>query len=341
MSGPIIDTFALGTPWETIDPFLFCVHHHDAYPVGDGSLGPAASLDGRQIGMDFAGIDGWRMYHGDHVPGFPQHPHRGFETITFVREGFVDHSDSMGAIARYGAGDTQWLTAGAGIVHAEMFPLLHADRDNPLELFQIWLNLPPATKMADPHFTMIWDENTPRIHHVDDDGRATTITVVAGALEAAEPPAPPPDSWASVADSDVAVWHVSLDAGATWTLPAAAGATTRRSLYAFEGAGIGVGDDTLATGFGSRIRCGSPVTLSAPNGAASCLVLQGRPIDQPVASYGPFVMNTEAELAQAFADYRSTGFGGWPWPDDAPTNGFDAERFALHPDGRRLVPPRS
>ncbi len=87
-----------------IDPFLFCAHHDDAYPAGDARLGPAASLEGRQIGMDFDGRDGWRMYHGDVVPGFPQHPHRGFETVTYVRRGVIDHSDSLGATARFGAG---------------------------------------------------------------------------------------------------------------------------------------------------------------------------------------------------------------------------------------------
>ena len=84
------------------------------------------------------------------MPGFPSHPHRGFETVTYVRRGLIDHSDSLGAAARFGRGDTQWLTAGRGIVHAEMFPLLDEDGPNPLELFQIWVNLPAADKMAAP-----------------------------------------------------------------------------------------------------------------------------------------------------------------------------------------------
>ena len=133
----------LGFPWQTVDPFLFCVHHVDDYPAGDARLAPpTAALAGRRMGKDFAGKDGWRMYHGDVVPGFPGHPHRGFETVTIVRRGIIDHSDSLGAAARFGAGDTQWLTAGGGIVHSEMFPLVHRDAGNPLELFQIWLNLP-------------------------------------------------------------------------------------------------------------------------------------------------------------------------------------------------------
>ena len=128
---PIISVAPLAFPWQTKDPFLVCVHHVDNYPQGNDKLGPAASLEGRNIGQDFAGKDGWRMYHGDRVPGFPQHPHRGFETVTFVREGYIDHSDSLGATARFGRGDVQWLTAGAGIVHSEMFPLLNPDTAEP------------------------------------------------------------------------------------------------------------------------------------------------------------------------------------------------------------------
>ena len=158
----ILDTRPLGFPWETADPFLFCVHHDDAYPAGNDRLGPAASLAGRALGQDFEGKDGWRMYHGQTVPGFPQHPHRGFETVTIVRRGLIDHSDSLGAAARFGGGDVQWLTAGAGIVHSEMFPLLDAKGPNPVELFQIWLNLPAEDKLVPPHFSMLWDRDIPR-----------------------------------------------------------------------------------------------------------------------------------------------------------------------------------
>src|SRR6188768_4302825 len=99
-------------------------------------MGPAVPLDGRDLGQDFSALNGWNMYHGQIVPGFPQHPHRGFETVTYVRQGLIDHSDSLGAAARFGRGDVQWLTAGGGVVHSEMFPLLDREGDNPLELFQ-------------------------------------------------------------------------------------------------------------------------------------------------------------------------------------------------------------
>jgi redox-sensitive bicupin YhaK (pirin superfamily) len=144
------------------------------------------------------------MYHGDVVPGFPQHPHRGFETVTIVRTGYIDHSDSLGATARFGMGDVQWLTAGAGVVHSEMFPLLNRDQPNELELFQIWLNLPARDKLVAPYFTMFWDQDIPRLEQRDANGRAATITVMAGALDGLKPLAPPPHSWAARPEADVA-----------------------------------------------------------------------------------------------------------------------------------------
>ena len=121
----ILSAQPLGFPWVTLDPFLFCAYHDDAYPPGAEHLGPAVSLAGRQLGSDFSRQDGWSMYHGHPVPGFPAHPHRGFETVTIVRKGLIDPADSLGAAARFGQGDVQWLTAGQGIVHAEMFPLFN------------------------------------------------------------------------------------------------------------------------------------------------------------------------------------------------------------------------
>ncbi|MEO7338960.1 MAG: pirin family protein [Caldimonas sp.] len=326
----------LGFPWETIDPFLFCVYHDDAYPKGNGSFGPAASLAGRNLGQDFAGTDGWRMYHGMTVPGFPSHPHRGFETVTIVRKGLTDHSDSLGAAARFGGGDVQWLTAGRGIVHAEMFPLLDEAAPNPLELFQIWLNLPARSKMADPHFTMFWSEQIPHLPSADAQGRQTVVACIAGRLgtEAVTPLPPPPDSWAAQPDADVAIWTLRMAPGARWTLPPAAGAQTRRKLYFFKGAGIEVAGRKVDHAAAIELDSTQPVELVNGDAEAEFLVLQGRPIGEPVATYGPFVMNTQQELRQAFADYQRTEFGGWPWPDPAPVHGPDPVRFARHADGK-------
>jgi quercetin 2,3-dioxygenase len=323
----ILGTFRMGFPWETADPFLFCVHHDDAYPAGNDELGPAASLAGRELGMDFAGKDGWRMYHGERVPGFPGHPHRGFETVTIVRRGLIDHSDSLGAAARFGGGDVQWLTAGKGIVHSEMFPLVARDRDNPLELFQIWLNLPKANKLVDPHFSMMWADAIPVAR---DPG--VEVTVIAGRYGELVPPAPPPHSWASAADADVAIWSARLAAGAAWTPPPARPGTNR-TLYVFRGSAT-IDGTAVASGTGVRVVPEAKVTVTAGGAATEILVLQGRPIGEPVVQHGPFVMNTRAEIQQAFVDYQRTRFGGWPWPSDAPVHPRDQGRFARHADGK-------
>jgi quercetin 2,3-dioxygenase len=334
MDDPVIQTFALGFRWPTIDPFLFCVHHDDAYPAGTDDLGPDASLAGRELGADFAGIDGWRMYHGLTVPGFPGHPHRGFETVTYVRRGFIDHSDSLGATARFGEGDVQWLTAGRGIVHSEMFPLLDSDGPNPVELFQIWLNLPAVDKMSDPHFTMLWSGDIPRVVAADAAGRVTEIDVVAGALAGTQPPAPPPSSWAARPDTDVAIWAIRMEPRARWTLPPAAGAETVRTVFGFVGDGFDVGGHAIGPDTGAVVRSIEPVVVTAGAAPVEILVLQGRPIGEPVEQYGPFVMNDRAGIEAAFTDFRRTGFGGWPWATEDPVHDREVGRFARHADGR-------
>ncbi len=328
MASPFVRLAPLGPPpWETPNPFLFCVHHLDFYPKGDGRFGPAASLAGRAIGQDFGGKDGWNLYHGATVPGFPQHPHRGFETVTVVRRGLVDHSDSLGAQARYGEGDVQWLTAGAGIQHAEMFPLVHEDRENTLELFQIWLNLPAADKMAPPFFAMFWADTVPLARPA----QGVEVTVVAGALGDARPPAPPPHSYASRPGSDVAIWSIRMEAGAAWTMPPAARGSNR-FLYFFAGRNLRIAGEAIARPTLVVVDPEAPLLLEAADAPVELLVLQGKPLAEPVAQYGPFVMNTRAELQQAFADYQRTQFGGWPWGDPAPVNGSQG-RFARRPDG--------
>ncbi len=319
----------LGFPWVTADPFLFCVHHLDLYPPGDEQLMPVASLDGRELGSDFSGKDGWSMYHGEGVPGFPAHPHRGFETVTIARRGFIDHSDSLGATARFGGGDVQWLTAGSGIVHCEMFPLLERDRDNPTELFQIWLNLPRKSKMAAPHFTMLWNDTIPRRTITDGAGRQSELVLIAGDPDS---PPPPPSSWAADPTSGVAIWTLAMTPGATVTLPAGA-AGAHRALYFFAGSGATV--DGVAVPAKRALRWADARAVTIVNGdtPAEFLLLQGRPIGEPVVQHGPFVMNSAAEIQQAFADYRRTQFGGWPWPAADPVHARDAGRFARRPDG--------
>ncbi len=332
-SEAVIGVVRLGFPWPTVDPFLFCVHHNDAYPAGDERMGPVASLAGRSIGADFSGKDGWSMYHGDHVPGFPMHPHRGFETITIARRGFIDHSDSMGATARFGQGDVQWMTAGGGVVHAEMFPLVRRDASNPVELFQIWLNLPRADKMKEAYFTMFWKEQVPVFQHADASGRGTEVTVVAGALGEVQPLAPPPSSWASRPEASVGVWSILMEAGARWTPPQAPEGV-QRVFYVFGGEGVSFGGRRVERGHAAQVRPEVPCELVNGGAPAEVLMLQGRPIGEPVVQRGPFVMSSAAEIQQTMQDYQRTGFGGWPWRGAGPVHGREEGRFAKHADGR-------
>lgn len=333
MTDTVLVTHPLGLSWPTADPFLFCVHHDDAYPAANEQMGPAASLEGRSLGQDFEGKDGWRMYHGQVVPGFPQHPHRGFETVTIVRRGYIDHSDSLGAAARYGRGDVQWLTAGGGVVHSEMFPLIDREKPNPLELFQIWLNLPKTDKLVDPYFTMFWDGDIPRRTFTDDKGRKTEVTVIAGELDGAKALSPPPSSWAAREEAAVAIWCLRMEPGAVWAMPPAASGAGR-TLYFFSGPSMKIAERSVNKHVAAALRDDVPVLLEAGDGECELLLLSARPIKEPIVQYGPFVMNSRAEIQQAVLDYRKTGFGGWPWPSDDPVHPREEGRFARHADGR-------
>jgi len=333
MSDNILSIIPLGKqPWQTLDPFLFSVHHLDHYPAGNEDLGPAPGTAGRPIGQDFGGIEGWNMYHGQTVPGFPHHPHRGFETITVVERGFADHTDSLGATGRFGKGDVQWMTAGKGVNHSEMFPLLDPEGKNTLELFQIWLNLPKKNKMVEPNYQMLWAEDIPVIEGQDENGKQHRIKVVAGQYKDATPLTPPPHSWASEPDSDLAVWLIRIAAGGTLTLPAST-AEANRVLYLFKGAGAAIGGIDVENYKGVQVRPDVELTVTAGAEAVELVLLQGRPINEPVAQHGPFVMNTQEEIALAFAEYRKTQFGGWPWPSSEFVHPRERGRFAKYPDG--------
>lgn len=331
MSSPILSTFPLGFPWQTQDPFLFCVYHLDQYPKGKVDMSPDASLEGRNLGNDFTIKDGWRMYHGQTVPGFPSHPHRGFETVTIVNKGFCDHSDSLGAAGRFGEGDVQWMTAGSGVQHCEMFPLLNTKKSNPLELFQIWLNLPKKDKFVAPHFAMLWHEDIPIIENKD-----FKIKVVAGAYGKTKALDPAPNSWAAAPENEVAIWNIHVNANAIFNLPEAKG-QVNRSLYFYEGAGVMLHGEKIASPMGIRLDASQELTIETTETAAHFLMLQGKPIAEPVAQYGPFVMNSDAEIQKAMQEYRSTQFGGWPWPRTDQVHPREKGRFAQYPDGKITV----
>lgn len=336
MKNTIKQVKPLGFQWETADPFLFCVHHEDKFPKGNDEMGPATTLSGRHMGNDFIIKDGFRMYHGKKVPGFPGHPHRGFETITIVREGFVDHADSMGAAGRYGNGDVQWMTAGKGVQHSEMFPLIYKDKENPMELFQIWLNLPKKSKFAEPHFKMFWKEEVPKYRNKDAAGNEIKIEIIAGNLFGIKAPSAPPASWASDPKNEVGVWNIHLKPNAYLTLPKASSGINR-TLYFYIGEEISIAGKAVKKYHSIEVEADVDLEIKNNNHESRILVLQGRPINEPVIQYGPFVMNTKEEIQQAFDDYHKTQFGGWPWPKLDQVHDRKSGRFAIHADGRKEV----
>ncbi|MGM0559055.1 MAG: pirin family protein [Myxococcota bacterium] len=340
MSDDIVtNIIELGSPpWPTADPFLFCVHHLDEYPEGTDKMGPDPKLlRGRMLGNDFSGKDGWSMYHGQEIPGFPRHPHRGFETITVARQGYIDHSDSLGATARFGQGDVQWMTAGSGVVHSEAFPLVNREEPNPTELFQIWLNLPREDKKKDAYFTMFWHENIPRETFTDDSGHETELTVIAGEYDDLTPPEPPPSSWAARDNADIAVWTLRMEPGARWTAPPAQ-PESNRVFYFFEGETATFAGREVGVGRGVQVRPDAECEIVNGDEPTEILMLQGRPIGEQVVQHGPFVMNTQGEIRQAMIDYQRTQFGGWPWDQDIPVHPREEGRFAVHVDGREERP---
>jgi redox-sensitive bicupin YhaK (pirin superfamily) len=210
-----------------------------------------------------------------------------------------------------------------------MFPLIQEDGDNVLELFQIWLNLPPESKMVDAYFAMLWSETIPTITPAP----GVSVDVMAGSIDGATPPAPPPDSWASRKDSNLGIWLIRLESGASWDLPLAP-AGVNRMLHCVEGDAVRVADTAVHKGLGVQLRPEVTTKLENHGEPAEFLLLQGQPIGAPVFQMGPFVMNTPDELRQAFDDYNRTQFGGWPWSTRSPVHARTDGRFALHADGK-------
>lgn len=333
MSDPILKKEPLEFRWEVENPFLFCAHHKDHFPKGTKDLGPAReTLAGRDIGNDFTLKDGWRMYHGETVPGFPAHPHRGFETVTIMLEGFVDHSDSHGAAGRYGDGDVQWMTAGKGMQHAEMFPLIHQDKDNPLHMFQVWLNLPARDKFVEPHYKMLWAEDIPVIDETDEKGAKRSIRLIAGNYREHKALEPAPDSWAHDPNNKVNIWIVSLEPDASIVLDPVNPSITR-NIYIYSGNGLKINGKEIEAQRRVKLDGNSEITILNGAGSSDFLLLEGEPINEPAVAYGPFVMNSMDEIRQAFHDFNQTGFGGWPWDRTDPVHSTEAVRFARYADG--------
>ena len=326
----------MGFQFYVLDPFIIAMHHRDIFPQGNGKMGPKVMPVGKNSGTDFDEKAAWRMYHGNTISGFPVHPHRGFETVTVMIEGFADHFDSKGSKGRYGQGDVQWMTAGAGVQHSEMFPMLNDDEENPMELFQIWLNLPAANKFAAPDYKMFWSENIPTVKK---DG--VEIKIIAGEYEGLKSLDPLPASWAYNRNNHVGIWLITMTPQSEFTIPPVS-QTLNRMLYNYIGGGIEIEDEHIREDHYAELDGSRPIKIKNRDKTTKLLLLEGEPIGEPVAARGPFVMNTEGELKQAFLDYQKTEFGGWQWDRYDPVNEKEADRFAYYKNGEHIeYPPQS
>jgi len=265
----------------------------------------------------------------DATPGFPQHPHRGFETVTYVLKGIIDHADTLGASGRYSDGDVQWMTAGSGVCHSEISPMIELHKPNRMHVFQLWLNLPAKSKMCPPHTQMLWNEDIP----ITTATPGVTVKHIAGrgALS------PNPDSWANNPLNAVQILHITIAAGSQFQLERASH-ESNIAVYVFGGE-EGVGALTVPDGSGTvDVPVGTAVAFEVGSKAIELansadggrpievLVLEGMPIAEPVAAHGPFVMNTQQQIREAFESYRSDSWSVWPWDVDGPIHG-DSCRF--------------
>ncbi|MBY4866799.1 pirin family protein [Burkholderia sp. Bp9017] len=231
--------------------------------------------------------------------GVGQHPHRGFETVTIVYDGEVAHRDSTGAGGTIGPGDVQWMTAGSGILHEEFHSEAFTKQGGPLEMVQLWVNLPAADKMNAPGYQTILDADIPVVELPDGAGRAR---IIAGEFEGRRGPAR--------THTPIDVWDVRLAAGGRVRFPIAEGRTL--AVVVLSGTLL-VNGETVAreAQFVQLSRDGRDVELEA-NGDAKLLILSGEPIDEPVVGYGPFVMNSQEEIRTAIDDFNSGRFGQMP-----------------------------
>lgn len=323
------------------DPFILAAYHYDQYPEGNGNMGPNAPLTNRNLGNDFDNSNPWRMYHGETIPGFPHHPHRGFEVITIIPEGYADHFDSKGSKGRYGEGDVQLMNVGSGVLHSEMFPLIHDDQPNPLRLFQIWLNLPGKDKLHEPDYKMLWSEQIPVKTWKSTNQGEISMKIILGEFDGVKSIPALAHSWASNPANHVRLALIEMDPQTEFELEAIS-PTLNRLLFFYDGKdSIAIEGQEINKGYSVDLNGNEKIHVKNSNQKAYLLLMEGEPINEPVAAYGPFVMNTERELQEAFQDYRNTQFGGWPWGDTESdlVNQKNDGRFASYQFGKVIDKP--
>lgn len=228
---------------------------------------------------------------GDYIAGFPEHPHRGFETVTYMLAGHMQHGDNHGNRGDLGPGSVQWMTAGRGILHSEM-----PQQENGLMWgFQLWVNLPAKDKMTAPRYQDIAPEKIPVVQPVD----GVEVRVIAGDFGGASGPV------SGVATAPIYL-DLAVQPGATITVPLPEGHSA--FAYVFEGEAAQVAGESLARSELAVLTRGESVSIAGGATPARVLLVAGQPLKEPVARYGPFVMNTTEQIHEAIADFRAGKF---------------------------------
>lgn len=313
------------------DPYLIVGHHVDHYPEGDGEMGPKQHPVNWNVGNDFRSERGWNMYHGTKVPGFPAHPHKGFETITYARQGFIDHFDSDGNFGRYGNGDIQWMVSGKGFQHAEMFPLLNEDKGNDFEIVQIWLNLPKNMKLVDPSYKMHWRESLPVVPLSTTNPDHNYIKVLVGNYDGHQAPRPVSTSYAFNEEHHINIWDVKLEKDSIFKIPVFP-KDVKVQVYVMSGE-LDAYNNTIKEQNLFVYQSDEEVELKALKDT-EFMIFIGKEINEEVYAYGPFVMSTREEIIEAYKEYEATQFGGWPWDTSAPTIDKHEGRFSMTEKGK-------
>ena len=269
----------------------------DGFPVQGlfGYSGPGVAQRSPFLLLDYAAPTRFEPNAG-HRRGVGAHPHRGFETVTIVYDGEVEHRDNTGAGGVIGRGDVQWMTAGGGILHEEFHSADYSRTGGPFEMVQLWVNLPAKDKMTPAHYQGITADRIAEVPLPDGAGR---VRVIAGALDGRQGPA--------ATYTPMNVWDVRLAAGHAADLPQPEGWTT---LVLVQAGTVQVNGQ--AAGAGQLVtlgREGSGLRVQAGGEDTRLLLLAGEPIDEPVVGYGPFVMNSPAEIRQAIDDFNGGRFG--------------------------------
>jgi quercetin 2,3-dioxygenase len=337
--GQVLRSEPIGIHWDAEDPFFFISHHYDDYPKGNSQQAPPQrEVSGRMnLGRNYDKEFGYRMYNGKVVPGFPLHSHWGYETVTVVEKGYIDHFDSMGNQGRYGFGDVQWLSAGSRYEHCEMYPLAFDDRKNPTDITQIMIDLPLEHKNSPNEVRMLWSEQIPVLTMDDGNGHICTVKVIAGRFGDTQASLPNRVSWAADPEHHVRILKLVMSPDAELTIPAVS-TTVNRNLYFVSGGCVSIDGQTYEDDSRLKLVGNEDVNIKNGNETGEYWLLEGEPIGEKMIVFGPVSLPTDKDVRNAMDLIRKKELDDWQWGlvDRAQPKGTD--RFIRYTDGHDEYP---